>query len=51
MEFYLVMVLLIGYISILSAQKPNYRKNITKLRTVKAATVKGDKDIYLRHSN
>ena len=51
MEFYLVMVLLIGYTFILSAQKPNYRKNITKLRTVKAVIVKGDKDIYLGHSN
>ena len=47
----LAMVLLIGYTSALSAQKPNYGKNITKLRTIKAATVKGDKDIYLRHSN
>ena len=47
----LAIILLIGYISILSMQKPNYGKNITKLRTVKAATVKGDKDIYLGHSN
>ena len=45
------MVLLIGYIFTLSAQKPNYRKNITKLRIIKAAIVKGDKDIYLGHSN
>ncbi len=45
------MVLLIGYIFTLSVQKPNYRKNMTKLRTVKAAIVKSDKDIYLGHSN
>ncbi len=45
------MVLLIRYISILSTQKPNYRKNITKLKTIKAAIIKGDKDIYLGYSN
>jgi hypothetical protein len=45
------MALLIKYISTPSAQRPSYGKNITKLITVKAATIKGNKDIYLGHSN
>ena len=48
---YLVIILLIGYTSVLSMQRPSYRKNITKLRTVKVITKKGNKDIYLGHSN
>ena len=53
---YLAMVLLIKYIFILFAQRPSYKRNITKLITVKAVIVKaviikGDKDIYLEHSN
>ena len=48
---YPVMVLLIGYTSAPSAQRPSYRRNITKLRTIKAITVIGNKDIYLGHSN
>ena len=48
---YLVIILLIGYTSALSTQRPNYRKNITKLRTVKAVTKKGDRDIYIKYSN
>ena len=42
---YLAMTLLIGYTFILSTQRPSYRRNITKLITIKAATVKGDKVI------
>ena len=42
----LAMVLLIKYISILSAQRPSYRRNITK-----PITVKGDKGIYLKYFN
>ena len=48
---YLVMILLIGYISASSTQRPSYRRNITKLKTKKAVTEKGDKDIYIGHSN
>ena len=44
---YLVIILLIGYTSILFIQRPSYRRNITKLITVKAATVKGGK--VIRH--
>ena len=40
---YLAMTLLIGYTSILFIQRPNYRKNITKLITIKATTIKGNK--------
>ena len=45
------MTLLIGYIFTLSTQRPSYRKNMTKLITVKATTVKGDKVIVniVRH--
>ena len=39
------MTLLIGYTSVLSIQRPSYKRNITKLITVKAATVKSDKVI------
>ena len=39
------MTLLIRYTSAPSTQRPSYRRNITKLITVKAATVKGDKVI------
>ena len=45
MEPYLVMTLLIKYTSVLSTQRPSYRRNITKLITIKAATVKGNKVI------
>ena len=48
---YLVIVLLIGYISILFMQRPSYRRNITKLRTIKAITKKGDRDIYIGYFN
>ena len=48
---YLVIILLIGYISVPSMQRPSYRRNITKLRTKKAVIKKGDKDIYIGHSN
>ena len=47
----LIIILLIGYTSVLSVQRPSYKKNITKLRTKKAVTKKGDKDIYIGHSN
>ena len=51
MEPCLVITLLIRYTSVLSAQRPSYKRNITKLITVKAATVKGDKVIVniVRH--
>jgi hypothetical protein len=42
----LAIVLLIGYIFILSMQRLNYGRNITKL-----ITIKGDKGIYLKYSN
>jgi len=45
------MVLLIKYIFVLFTQKPSYKKNITKLKIVKAATIKNNKNIYLGHSN
>ena len=48
---YLAIALLIKYTFTLSVQRPSYKRNITKLITVKAATVKSDKDIYLGHSN
>ena len=48
---YPAIILLIKYTTILSTQRPSYRKNITKLRTVKAITKKGDRGIYIRHSN
>ena len=45
------MTLLIKYTSVLSTQRLSYRRNITKLITVKAATVKGNKVIVnvVRH--
>ena len=45
------MILLIEYTSVLFIQRPSYKRNITKLRTVKAITAKGDRDIYIGHSN
>ena len=48
---YLAMILLIGYTSVLSIQRLGYKKNIIKLRTVKAVTKKGNRDIYIGHSN
>ena len=48
---YPAIILLIGYTSVLSTQRPSYRKNITKLKTIKAITKKGDRDIYIGHSN
>ena len=47
----LAIVLLIGYTSVLSMQRLSYRRNITKLITAKAATIKSGKDVYLGHSN
>ena len=48
---YLAMTLLIGYTSILFIQRPNYRKNITKLITVKTITIKSNKVVIniVRH--
>jgi hypothetical protein len=48
---YLVMILLIGYISTPFIHRLSYRRNITKLKTVKAITKKGDKDIYIGYFN
>ena len=48
---YLVIILLIGYTSALFIQRPGYKRNITKLKTKKAVTKKGDKDIYIGHFN
>ena len=45
MEPCLAITLLIEYISVLFIQRPSYKRNITKLITVKAATVKGNKVI------
>ena len=45
------MILLIGHTSAPSAQRPGYGRNMTKLRTEKAVTEKGDKDIYIGHSD
>ena len=45
MEPYLAITLLIKYTSTPSTQRPSYRRNITKLITIKATTVKGDKVI------
>jgi hypothetical protein len=47
----LAIILLIEYTFMLSTQRLSYKRNITKLRTVKAITKKGDKDIYIGHSN
>ena len=44
-------ILLIGYTSVLFIQRSSYKRNITKLKTKKAVTKKGDKDIYIGHSN
>jgi hypothetical protein len=48
---YLAMTLLIRYTSVLSVQRPSYKRNITKLITIKAITVKNDKVIVniVRH--
>ena len=45
MEPCLVIALLIGYTSALFTQRPSYKRNITKLITIKATTVKGDEVI------
>ena len=45
MEPCLAMTLLIKYTSVLFTQRPSYRKNITKLITIKAAIIKGNKVI------
>ena len=45
------MVLLIGHTSVPFIQRLSYRRNMTKLKTVKAAIVKDDKDIYLKYFN
>ena len=51
MEPYLAITLLIRYTSAPSTQRPSYRRNITKLITIKAATIKSDKVIIniVRH--
>ena len=46
-----VIILLIEYTSAPSTQRSSYRRNITKLRTIKAVTEKGNRDIYIGHSN
>ena len=46
-----VIILLIGYTSVPFMQRPGYKRNITKLKTEKAVTKKGNKDIYIGHSN
>jgi hypothetical protein len=48
---YLVMIILIGYISAPSIHRLSYRRNMTKLKTVKAITEKGNKDIYIGYFN
>jgi hypothetical protein len=48
---YLAMILLIEYTFMPFTQRPSYRRNITKLKTVKTITKKGDKNIYIGHSN
>ena len=48
---YPAIILLIKYISVLFTQRPSYGRNITKLRTIKAITKKGNRDIYIGHSN
>ena len=35
----------------LSMQRLSYKRNITKLKTIKTITKKGDRDIYIGHSN
>ena len=45
MEPCLAITLLIRHTSILFTQRPSYRRNITKLITIKATTVKGDEVI------
>ena len=47
----LAIILLIEYTSALFTQRLSYRRNITKLKTKKAITKKGNKDIYIGHSN
>ena len=47
----LAIILLIKYTSVLFTQRPSYRRNMTKLRTIKAITEKGDRDIYIGYSN
>jgi SNF2 family DNA or RNA helicase len=51
MGSYLAIILLIKYTSALSVQKPSYKRNITKLKTIKAITEKGNKNIYIGYSN
>ena len=48
---YLAITLLIRYTSALFTQRPSYKRTITKLITIKAATVKGNKVIIniIRH--
>ena len=48
---YLAIILLIKYTSTPSTQRPSYGRNIIKLRTIKAVTKKGNRDIYIGHSN
>ena len=48
---YPAMILLIGYIFTLFIQRLSYGRNITKLKIIKTVTEKGDRDIYIGHSN
>ena len=48
---YPAIILLIKYISTLFTQRLSYGRNITKLKTIKAVTEKGDRDIYIGHFN
>ena len=47
----LAIILLIGYTSAPSTQRLSYGRNIIKLKTEKAVTEKGNKDIYIGHFN
>ena len=44
---YLAIILLIKYTFTLFMQRLSYKRNITKLKTVKVITKKDNKDIYL----
>ena len=48
---YSAIILLIKYTSVLSIQRPSYKKNITKLKTIKIIIKIGNKNIYLGYSN
>ena len=48
---YLAIILLIKYTSVLFTRRPSYKRNITKLKTIKAITKKGNEDIYIGYFN